>query len=102
MKIDRNPIPETTIELLACMNDLTMVVCERPVHIGAPNRFYAHFKNAEVKGDGVLVGSYGDGATEEDAIKAYAREISEKRLVINAFSADRKEIDVPRLTEVEQ
>jgi len=102
MKIERNPLPATTIELLASTNDLTMVVCERPVYIGAPNRYYAYFKNAEVQGTGVLISSYGDGATEADAIKAYAREISGKRLVIDAYSMNRKEIDVPRLVEVGQ
>jgi hypothetical protein len=73
-----------------------MEVVERPNSIGRPDRFYAKFENTYIKGDGVVIGTFGNGATEAEAIAAYAEEISEKTLVIDPFN-QRRELPVPRL-----
>jgi len=60
-------------------------------------RWSAGFRGAEVKGDGVLIGSHGNGKTPEDAIVDYVDEICGKTLVFNAYSSrDRREFNVPQ------
>jgi len=97
MKIENNFIEEISIEEFAEKNDLVMQVFERRVPITNPNRFYACFKHCEEKGDGVLIGTYGNGVTPDLAINEYVKMISLKTLVIDAYSDSRKEIKVPRL-----
>jgi hypothetical protein len=97
MKITRKEIPQMTIEEFAEKNELEMEIHERPRPVGDPSRYYAHFRRAEVKDGGMLVGSYGDGATPELAIENYAPQISLRRLVIDAYSEQRRELEVPRL-----
>lgn len=101
MKIVRGLVPVMTIEDFAEANRLTMEVRERKVPLGSPNRFYARFASSETKeyaGDGILSGTYGSGATEAEAIADYAKEISLKLLVLDAWKPTRREIEVPRLT----
>lgn len=96
MKIERHLIPRDTIEAFAVRNNLVMEVYERNVDDkDSDKRFYAHFKYAEVKEGSMLRGSYGDGPTEDAAIRNYANEISGQLLVIKAFSKERHEIRVP-------
>ena len=104
MKIERRLVEKFTIEEFAVEHDLTMEVVERSSsilklpHMGEDSRFYAHFKGAEVMERGMLSSSSGNGATEEEAIRDYARQISERRLAFNATSEDnRVEIKVPSL-----
>ena len=85
-------IDEGTIEAFAEQHDLTMEIHERRRSIGAKDRFYAIFKSCEVKKGHYLLGSFGDGDTPEHAILQYAKNISGKVLVFNAWSKDRKEI----------
>lgn len=99
MKIERKLIPEMSITEFADQNELTMVVTERARPPDDPGRFYATFKDATFKDGGRLVGTFGDGPTEEEAIQDYARAISLQRLVIRAASCARRELDVPRLTK---
>jgi hypothetical protein len=73
-----------------------MEVHERS-HIDSPTRFYAHFFDAEISEGRILVGSFGNGRTEEEAIENYAAEISGKVLVIGAYKKERREIIVPIL-----
>ena len=97
MKIVRENIPRMTIEEFAERNALTMQVVERPLPEGNPDRFYAHFKSCEAMEGGMLRGTHGNGATEEDAISDYARRISFGTIVIGAMKKGRREIQVPRL-----
>jgi len=97
MKIKRENIPSMTIEQFADAHNLVMEVNERRRPEGDPSRYYAHFEHCEVGGDGFLRGAYGNGATPEDAITEYAAAISLKRLVVGAYTPERREIDVPRL-----
>lgn len=97
MKIKREDIPCMTIEQFADAHDLVMIVVERSLPEGDPSRYYAHFEHCEVGGDGILHGTFGNGRTPEEAISAYVEEIRFKRLVVEADTARRREIDVPRL-----
>lgn len=100
MEIRSNLIESTTIEKFANKNGLVMEVHERRKPIGAPDRFFAHFHHSDIKEGAMLIGTFGNGSTPEEAIQNYAKEIGLKLLVIDAVSStDRKEIQVPRLTE---
>ena len=96
MKIIRKLIDRDNLESFAEKNNLVMEVHERS-HIDSPTRFYAHFKNAEIKDGSMLIGAYGDGSCEALAIKDYAKRISGQWLVIDAYKPARKEIKVPIL-----
>jgi hypothetical protein len=52
--------------------------------------FYAHFKRVEVMKNGCLVGEYGDGATEEEAMSKERREIEVPRLSYPAVKGEGK------------
>lgn len=104
MKIVRKFIEEITLEEFADRHSLTMEIFERDSktlrslrHLSDNDRFYCHFKNVEIKGDGVLISAFGNGATEEEALEDYRKQISENKLVIFAASSNRNEILVPRL-----
>jgi len=60
-------------------------------------RFYARFKDCEVADDHVLRGVYGNGSTPERAMDAYAKAISGQKLVVGAYTAQRREIYAPEL-----
>ena len=104
MKIKYNMIPEKTLSEFADEHDLVLEVNERSTetlqafrHLSNKDRFYTHFVDSEIKGIGVLISAFGNGETVDEAIEEYRKEISEKTLVVNAGSANRKEIKVPRL-----
>ena len=84
-----------TLEEFADKHDLTLVINER--RDPSLPRFYAQFKNCEVKECGVLRLSYGDGDTPEKAIENYQKEINLKTIVIDAYMSNRREIDAPHL-----
>ena len=87
-----------TIEELADQHNLTMIVTERELYRECSvHRWYAYFEDAETKDGPMLIDTYGDGGTPEEAIADYARRISGKLLVINAHQKSRREIQVPRL-----
>lgn len=92
MEIIRELQPRQSLEAFADEHGLKMRVVER-----FQGNFYAHFDDAEVKDDGVLIGLYGNGKDEIDAISDYANAVSEKTLVIGARTPERREIRVPIL-----
>lgn len=96
MTVER--IPDATLEQFAARHDLTLEVKERRTALDSPMRFFASFKGTEVKGDRVLTGVYGDGNTPDAAAADYAKSISLTRIVVDAMTKNRREIDVPRLT----
>jgi hypothetical protein len=100
MKIVKNLLERMTLEQFANKHELVMEIYERPHDITWAEPFYANFVHAELAENGCLVGAYGNGYSPEDAIKDYAKRISGKRLVLNAFTNEkRKEILVPILIE---
>lgn len=97
MKIKKFTLDRDTIENFAVTHDLTMQVHERSRNSG-PNKFYAYFESAETKDGCILCGDFGNGHDEQEAIQNYAKEISGKLLVIDAYSEERRrEIRVPIL-----
>jgi hypothetical protein len=102
MKIEMYECPTTTLEDFADAHGLVMEVHERERPVGDPSRYYAHFKDAEVReGTCCLIGLFGDGRTPEEAIDEYSRAISLRTLVLRAMTKDRAELQVPRLIPVE-
>lgn len=94
-KIDS--IEETTIYKFAEKHNLTMLISERRVPYNNSMRFSAHFESTEVKQGCGLAGVYGNGNTIREAEINYAERIELTRIVINAMTKKRREIDVPRL-----
>lgn len=106
MKVEVHYVEKNTLEAFADEHDLTVVVYEREPEllrlprIGPNARFFAEFQCCEVKEGRVLCSYYGDGPTPEAAMEDYARRISGKLLVMNAYSPTRKEIQAPHFTGV--
>ena len=100
MEIVRELIPVSTIEDFADKHGLVMEVKERGGDWrGSGGQFYARFKNSDVLDGHFLVGTFGNGHTEDEAICAYASEISEKVLVLDSWTPQRREIICPRFKE---
>lgn len=101
MNIVRTAPKRMTIEEFADINKLTMEVHERsPKDIRDFHmpRFYAHFALSDTLEDACLVGAFGDGNTEAEAIADYAHRISEHILVIDARKKTERELTVPVLS----
>ena len=98
MKIVRRELERSTIDDFADKHGLVMEIHERSSE-ASPRRWYAHFFSAEVSQGNFLCGTFGDGPSEEDAVRDYAKQISGKLLVINAMEPERREIPVPVLIE---
>jgi hypothetical protein len=97
MKIEREYQPRSTIEDFADENGLVMQIRERPQSLQCHGRFIASFKDCEEKGDGVLIGTYGNGQSEWQAIEDYARKISGKVLAHQPSNKKRRDLRVPIL-----
>jgi len=97
MKIKYEDIPSMTIEQFADVHNLVMEVHERRRPEGDPLRYYASFEHVEIGGDGFLRGEFGNGRTPDEAIANYAAVITLKHIVVEAYTPERREIDVPRL-----
>jgi hypothetical protein len=87
-------IQENNMEIMefAEMHSLKMEVRRRKA-----GDYYASFSHAETKRDCFLEGTYGNGKNKKEAIKQYAKEISGKLLVVDAYKETRREIPVPAL-----
>ena len=96
MRIER--IKEQNILDFEKEHGLDLVITERSKEYMNPvYKFYARFENTETKGDGILIGEYGNGNTPEEAINDYCNLISGKRIVFKAYTEERKEISVHKL-----
>lgn len=81
MKIEYHLVQNGTIEEFADSYGLVMTVVERR-NPSVPNfRYYAAFKDYGIRVPGGTCSTYGNGATPEEAIAEYAKEISGKTLV---------------------
>lgn len=98
MQIRMNPVARMTLQEFAEQHNLVMEINERNPN-EHPNllRYYASFECCEVKGDGVLIGEFGDGKTPEDAMEDYTKRISNKVLVFFIPGKDRFELKAPIL-----
>ena len=91
-EIERRSGGPCTLVEFADKHGLTMTVGEREGT--GPNQFFAHFNRVDEMRDRMLVGTYGDGATPDEAIAAYGDKIQGKRLVYDAYR-ERKEFTAP-------
>ena len=64
------------------------------------NRWSAMFQNCEVMGDGVLIGTYGNGTTPLSAIGDFIENIKGKKIVFGAGTLKRREFVVPETLSV--
>jgi len=99
MEIIRKHIPVMTLEQFADQNNLALEINERENPPYWTKRFYANFRNCEVKDGPLLCSAFGDGDTEEEAIEAYKKEIGQRCLVIIEKGSARREIKAPRFHE---
>lgn len=90
-------IHEMSLEEFADKHGLVMEVHEREKPVNEGKRFYAHFRGVEVLKDSVLVSEYGDGSDPVIAVAKYAKMISGKVLVLDAYKPTRREIIVLKL-----
>lgn len=80
-----------TVDTFTEQHGLTLRVTQYTDH------YKARYEQAEVKDGGLLSGVWGMGETPEAAITDYAKKISGRLLVIDAYLGTRREIRVPRL-----
>lgn len=64
-------------------------------YAGQNGRWSAQLERTEVKDGGCLVGAYGDGASPQSAMANYATRLAGQRIVVNAYSDNRREFNVP-------
>jgi hypothetical protein len=89
-----------TLEEFQSKHKLTMTVRERsPNDLGSrwrPElRFFASFNNCNVVEKSCICGVSGDGATEQDAIRNYGKNISEKTIRVDSLINIGKDFKVP-------
>jgi len=64
-------------------------------------RYSAQFDDCEVKKDCILESTHGNGSTPMEATNDYANQISNQKIVFNAYSQEyRQEYRVPQLEEI--
>lgn len=97
MKTEVFYIKEMSLEEFADKHGLVMEVHEREKPATEGMRFYAHFRDVEVLNGRCLVSEYGDGSDPVIAVARYAKMISGKVIVLNAYRFSRREIIVPKL-----
>lgn len=87
-----------TKEILELEKEISyeLEVNERPIDSGGP-QFYVCFPNGDIMYDGGLIGKYGNGNTVDEALSDYCKRISGRRIVFDAYTPERKEIQLPRL-----
>ena len=91
MKITIKAKERMTLEDFADKHNLEMIVREHDWG------WAAAFDNIEIKDRSILISACGIGSDPEQAIADYKNRISEKTLVIGAYTTQRKEIRVPVL-----
>lgn len=84
-----------SMETFAELHGLELHIHRRNDKSGTSMEFYATFDCVEVSGDGMLVSTYGDGCTPQDAVGNYAARIAGKRLVHGAYTSGRREFIAP-------
>ena len=58
-------------------------------------KWWLSFQGGEVMGDGVLIGECGRGDTLDEALEDYVAQIAGKRMVFNAYTDQRVELEIP-------
>lgn len=84
-------IPKMTLTAFARKHDLRIEIHERPVPVGHYARFYAVLRGVEITANGILTSTFGNGADRNEAKRNLARALNLKRLVVGAYTPERKE-----------
>jgi hypothetical protein len=101
MEIVRKYRERSTIEAFAEKHGLIMEICERD-HGWRLAPLFGSFIRVEVKNGSILLGAYGNGFSEGEVIRDYAKLISGKLIVFDALGPNRKEIQCPIFVEKEE
>lgn len=103
IRVEFYPLVRISFKQFLEKNNLIIEVREREIRdyswLDDSNRFYAQIKGAESKKGNMLFSSFSNGKTKESAIKNLSSEIQGKLLVFNAFSKNRRILDVPYFDE---
>jgi len=103
MKIKDSCLDEMTLREFMEKYDLVLKIHERTgwynPNLGENGRFYCTIEKGVLLEGNALFAMIGDGATKQEAVDNYTKIISGKYLVVNASYKNRKEIQVPHLTE---
>lgn len=98
-----DPVPPSkrplTLAEFADLHGLEMEIHEREPEFINPHcpRFYAHFRSTDVKKEGLLWSEFGNGNSQQSAMKDYARRIEGCKLIVNADDENhRREIRAPK------
>jgi len=97
LDINTEHLPPMSIQRFGDLFGLRMVVNSRDISFAPEMRLYARFDGVYVVDRGGLLGVSGNGATHEDAIRAYAAEISGKEIVLDLYASDSSPVFVPGL-----
>lgn len=103
MKIKRHPYKSSStpthmsFQEFADKYNLTLHVFERDP-LSSLKKYYVYFESVEIKDRNLLISAIGNGDTETEAVIDFARQISDKLIVIDAYASTRKQIQVPKLT----
>ncbi len=103
MEIKLKLKPRKTLTEFANEHNLALSIGERTPNDMGKNwkesfMFFASFDNCEVKDGAMLASVCGNGASHDAAIHDYIIKISDRLLVIDAYTINRHEIQVPILT----
>lgn len=92
MNITREYEPDTDLEAFLERHGLSIVISKRPRTDCLPI-FMARFSPAvEISHNGCLMSLSGNGYTEDSAIEDLARKASNNKLIVGAYTENRKEI----------
>lgn len=83
MKIIYERVPVTTLQEFVDRHTLSILVTERENPSDPNTRFYARIPHSGVCENNALLGVYGNGATEYEAIRNYVPEISGKKIKVD-------------------
>jgi hypothetical protein len=89
-----------TIEELAVLLGKQLQIVRQP-NTSLEKPWQAQIVRTEVKNGGILTGEYGSGVTPGEALANYCTLIAGQRLVVDAWSEKRLEINVPSDLEVQ-
>ena len=89
-------IPEKEILELEKELGIELVMNERNHRLGL-KKFYVSFPRLESMEGSCLISYSGNGETMDEALKDYAEQLSCRRIVIDAYKSERKEIELPKI-----
>ena len=86
-----------TLYDLATLINKQIEILHRPSEtLDSSSLWYAKLDDVEIKDGAILSGSFGNGRTPEEALQNYVKELKGQKIVIDAFSKDKRTVlDLP-------